>query len=218
MVGIGIKSHEENKMIIKEQDKDFKDVKIAKVRRIEGEDPGYELTFEDGWSLWVDDYRGIPVVGSIARLYGNGSTRGVDIDGVEVFYRTPEGNKKYHQEMLYGQDAREMLERWDAGQNVWTIEMGGLGPGYEQAIQVLMMEIIRDEIDNELPDQDGWPVWADKTISRVDARIGGFSGAQVYAAKSLAFQFLKVGPIGIMTEEDLKDSHKIQINKDFPSL
>lgn len=29
----------------------------------------------------------------------------------------------------------EALARWDAGETVFTAEMGGLGPGYEQAIQ-----------------------------------------------------------------------------------
>ena len=30
-------------------------------------------------------------------------------------------------------DAAEQLRRWDAGDSIWTVEMGGLGPGYEQA-------------------------------------------------------------------------------------
>ena len=43
--------------------------------------------------------------------------------------------------------AREQVERWDAGQSIWTLEMGGMGPGYEQAIQVLAIEITRDNLD-----------------------------------------------------------------------
>lgn len=49
------------------------------------------------------------------------------------------------------QDAREQLRQWDGGGAIWSIEIGGLGPGYEQAIQVLAIEIVRDEIDKPMP-------------------------------------------------------------------
>ena len=39
--------------------------------------------------------------------------------------------------------AAELVAAWDRGDLVPTIEMGGLGPGYEQAIQVLMIELLR---------------------------------------------------------------------------
>lgn len=52
---------------------------------------------------------------------------------------------------VYATDAGEQLRRWDSGDPIWTIEMGGMGPGYEQAIQVLAIEIVRDEINKPLP-------------------------------------------------------------------
>ena len=44
---------------------------------------------------------------------------------------------------FYGKDAVEWLRRWDAGEGVWSIEMGGIGPGYEQCIQITAAEILR---------------------------------------------------------------------------
>src|SRR5687768_3007466 len=34
----------------------------------------------------------------------------------------------------------DALRQWDAGETVFTVEMGGLGPGYEMAIQGLAFE------------------------------------------------------------------------------
>jgi hypothetical protein len=48
--------------------------------------------------------------------------------------------------------AQEALSRWDAGDIVWTVSMSGMGPGYEQAIHVLVFEIIRD--NDPLPTGD----------------------------------------------------------------
>jgi hypothetical protein len=118
-------------------------------------------------------------------------------------------------------DAREQLRRWDSGESIWSIEMGGLGPGYEQAIQILAIEIIRDEIDNTLPvgKFDGW---GDKTVERIDARdpvtgkygCGGFSGAQVGAAKQIAYRFIKDGPRKAL--EGLEGDRTIQVYNFWP--
>lgn len=94
----------------------------------------------------------------------------------------------------YAATAREYLERWDKGEAVWTLEMGGIGPGYEQAIQVLVTELLRDNLDKPLPDEDSWRSWGDDVVSRIDATAGGFSGAQVGAAKGLAVRYLQEGP------------------------
>jgi hypothetical protein len=110
---------------------------------------------------------------------------------------------------MYPMTAAEWLRRWDAGEGVWTIEMGGLGPGYEQAIQVCVAEIIRDNIDKPLP-EGKFGEWGDATIERVDAKdpetgkykLGGLSGAQVGAAKQLAFHFLANGPAKTLEKVD----------------
>lgn len=102
---------------------------------------------------------------------------------------------------LYAETAAEQLRRWDAGETIWTVEMGGLGPGYEQAIQILAIEIVRDHLDQPLPNESTWQTWGDATVARIDQpdanghhSCGGFSGGQVGAAKHLALGWLRDGP------------------------
>ena len=61
--------------------------------------------------------------------------------------------------------------------------MGGLGPGYEQAIQVLAIEIVRDNLDSPLP--KGVTAWGDSTVRRIDKKIpdGRYSCAVSVALK-----------------------------------
>ncbi len=60
--------------------------------------------------------------------------------------------------------AKDALAAWDRGEIVHSVEMGGIGPGYEQAIQIL-----------------------------VSPGVGGFSGAQVGAATGLARHAIEKG-------------------------
>ncbi len=117
------------------------------------------------------------------------------------------------------EDAREQLRRWDGGGVIWSIEMGGLGPGYEQSIQILAIEIVRDEIDKPLPRPPPHD-WADATVGRVDVRqpdgsytCGGFSGAQVGVARALAWKWLTVGPAAVCAEFP---DRKIQVSRFWP--
>jgi hypothetical protein len=124
----------------------------------------------------------------------------------------------------YGADAADWLKRWDAGDICWTIEMGGMGPGYEQAIQVTAAEVLRFLIDNkvdaekqytgdawkELSEQINKSLWADPKINDL-----GLSGAQAGAAKSLATMLYRDGPVGVMTDERVKDRH-IMVSRNFP--
>lgn len=117
--------------------------------------------------------------------------------------------------------AQEQLAAWDAGDTVWSIEMGGLGPGYEQAIQVLAIEIMRDNIGKPLPEQGTWSNWGDETVSRIDYRrpdgtysMGGFSGAMVGAAKHIAYRFLKEGPATALA--NCPADRLIQVSRSFP--
>ena len=88
---------------------------------------------------------------------------------------------------------------WDAGQSVWSLEMGGLGPGYEQCIQVCVIEILRDALGASLPTnatpegKEALRSWGDGTISRIDKGLGGMSGAQAGAARWLAYQIASKG-------------------------
>ncbi len=207
--------------MIKEQDNEFEEILIDNVEKcIDGT---YTIKREDGFSFFVGPCDIEIKSGSIARFYGKGigfPVRGLDIDDHECFYFTPEQFEIKQKMDLYGKDAQDLLKRWDSGRSIFTIEMGGLGPGYEQAIHVLTMEIMRDEIGNQLPSKEKWPEWGDLTISRLDDKMGGFSGAQVGAAKNLAYSFLKYGPVEIIEKykESSGENRIIQVSKSFPSL
>ena len=84
--------------------------------------------------------------------------------------------------------------------------MGGLGPGYEQAIQRLAFEIIREfadepDLDSRLAMDAEEVLWKTDFAPRRDAIVhqcdsepwGGFSGAQAGAASNLAFCVLRRG-------------------------
>jgi len=101
--------------------------------------------------------------------------------------------------------AREALAAWDAGDLVWTVEMGGMGPGYEQAIQMMAFEFLRYMLDH--PPVDGWESlkgdddgkkWrayrnaVEASAKAVVLRIGP-SGAQFDAAMNIANVFAARG-------------------------
>ena len=119
----------------------------------------------------------------------------------------------------------DLIKAWDANDNIWSVELGGLGPGYEQAIQILAFEIVRDNLHKDYsnfaatksPLEDylfGW----DETVKRLDKKLGGFSGAQVGVAKWLAGNILMRGyPVFIAAMDCEPKNHMIQVNKRFPS-
>lgn len=108
--------------------------------------------------------------------------------------------------------AAELLADWDAGKAVWSIEMGGIGPGYEQAIQVLVVELVRDELarlaagGRPLAPKSAIPRgWGEAAVARMDELAGGYSGAQVAAARTLAAAFVIHGPDRLVAEARAKD-------------
>ena len=133
-------------------------------------------------------------------------------------------NQEDREIALYGANAADWLARWDDGQIVWTIEMGGLGPGYEQAIQIAMTEFLRHMLLHQY-DSDKWSdekAWqADlKDIEahgfsdqKIDAL--GLSGAQWGAALGLAVKIYRYGPRWIMAQKYVEDRH-IQVSRNFP--
>jgi hypothetical protein len=107
-------------------------------------------------------------------------------------------------------DATAALAEWDAGRSVFTVEMGGLGPGYEQCIQILVWEIVRD---NEPLPEGRFGTWGEKAVARCDPTCG-FSGAQVGAAKQLAHRFLKYGHRA--TLDKVEPDRRIQVSRAWP--
>lgn len=114
----------------------------------------------------------------------------------------------------------QAVAAWKAGDIVWSAELGGLGPGYEQAIQVLLWEFMAAWGNRNLPEPEGenYPpefVKAfDEVVHELSPTCGGFSGAQAGAAKGTAWNFLKYGYRHMM-EKLPKDRH-IMVSRRFP--
>lgn len=96
--------------------------------------------------------------------------------------------------MIKHETVDSLLASWDNGESIWTIEMGGLGPGYEQAIQVAAVEFARagkdmPRTDSLTNDAKLFDAICSKTLEPIDDALGGLSGAQFGAAKWLAWQW-----------------------------
>jgi hypothetical protein len=91
--------------------------------------------------------------------------------------------------------AADALNLWDNGSPVTTVEMGGIGPGYEQCIQVLAFETIRALKGKKFPDdKKAINDMFDAETHRIDREFNlGLSGAQTGAGKNLAYIMLRDG-------------------------
>lgn len=125
----------------------------------------------------------------------------------------------------YENNPKKIIQEWDAGNLVKSVEMGGLGPSYEQAIQITAMELLRFMIDQEMDASK----WDQPEASQKDANIAenyifsldviknlGLSGAQLGAAKNLASMIYKQGP-DVALSDPIAKERKIFISKNFPS-
>lgn len=122
----------------------------------------------------------------------------------------------------------DALRAWDAGESVWSCELGGLGPGYEQCIQIMGFEMLRAILANPPPiawdafdsDPKAARAWWDRieALAEVRAIIGKLqpSGAQVGAARNIAGIFARRGYSQGM--EMVPADRRIQVRKHFPSL
>lgn len=127
---------------------------------------------------------------------------------------------------LYPKTAADALARWDSGQPIFTVEMGGLGPGYEQCIHIICFNLIRafKDAPRELFDDSDASrkqigkamdehLWADPEISKL-----GLSGAQAGAGKALAYRAIRDGWRAMLesAKADIPD-RLIQVSKGFPT-
>lgn len=205
-------------------DDQFEDHILTKVEKAED---GWEI-FYGGMGFWCPPNSPVePKEGSTARYYGKGAfsrVRGLFIDGHKVFYRTEAEDEERHEIEMYGADATDWLKRWDEGKSVWTISMGGLGPGYEQCIHITCAEILRVMLDKRYDvekwaDKDEWRKVRDE-IDDLVMKVPcveelGLSGAQWGAAMNVAAFLYRQGPRAVMKDERVKDRH-IQVSKIFP--
>jgi len=125
----------------------------------------------------------------------------------------------------------EALAAWDRGDTVWSAEMGGLGPGYEQCIQITAFEMLRYMAEHpfdyaaldELDDDDRKRAMSrayDDAMSKVLFADGhsvnelGLSGAQYGAASNMAHRFMRVGYRAALDE--LPTDRRILVCRTFP--
>jgi hypothetical protein len=125
-------------------------------------------------------------------------------------------------EQFYGTSYAELVERWDAGRSIWTLEMGGMGPGYEQAIQVAMVEILRTYVDKILPSVEDADRELDDVLCRIDSSgtLGGLSEAQAGSAKRIAWEFLTKPPWKAVADWKAKgfEARLIQVSSFWPRV
>ena len=206
-----------------DDDYEFEDTTIEAVRILTG--GGWEITFGGGWCFFIDgDSPVAPVPGMIFRKYGKefGCVRGIFLDGTLVYYRTQAEDEEDREIQQYGKDAADVLDRWDRGESVWSVEMGGIGPSYEQAIQIAAFEILRHLIAQKY-DVDTWEDEAaikkvSKDAEAVFSVVAplGLSGAQWGAAMNIAACFYRQGPRKALSLAG--QDRRIQVSKNFPTL
>lgn len=120
----------------------------------------------------------------------------------------------------------EALARWRDGATVWSIEMGGLGPGYEQVIQIIaftaLEAAVKMKIDWERGDGDEEYTGAvvaeiedDPKVTRAIAELNP-SGAQMRAALNIALVIARHGYAQAL--KMVAGARQIQVSRTFPSL
>ena len=81
-------------------------------------------------------------------------------------------------------ELNEVIEKYENGEAVRSVEMGGLSDGYEEAIQTLGFRLAKQ--GESIKSYDGFEI-------PEDLKGRGYSGAQVGAAINLCNVFLKNG-------------------------
>ena len=113
----------------------------------------------------------------------------------------------------------EALDRWNKDELVTTIEMGGLGPDYEQGIQISVFELLNDLKDVEIPfdDNEATSKLIEETFYKTIARVkelDGLSGAMAGAAMHVAYMFRRHGYSEAINMAD--QDRRIQCKRKFP--
>jgi hypothetical protein len=117
----------------------------------------------------------------------------------------------------------QVIAAWDNGDPVWTCEMGGMSPGYEQAIQLMGFEMLKAMIANPIdwPDVSGPEnreklqkyyamIESDVAVEAIVEKVGS-SGAQHSAAMNIASVFARKGYAAGM--ETVPEDRRILVSK-----
>ncbi len=112
----------------------------------------------------------------------------------------------------------EALRQWDEGGMVSTIEMGGMGPGYEQAIHVTVFELLRELLGKELPKNEETLQSLFDEATHTVCKKGdlGLSGAQAAAAQQVVYRAMKYGWAGML--KDAPSDRRIMVSNHWPKV
>lgn len=120
----------------------------------------------------------------------------------------------------------ELLACWDRGESIWSLSMGGLGPSYEQAIQVAAVEFARAGKSlvcsgDSKADYASFDQLCNEALRAIDDRLGGITGAMYGAAKWLAWQWCFEGGPDRLCEkarEQGEAARLIQVSSAWPRI
>lgn len=89
-------------------------------------------------------------------------------------------------------EARAVVDAWDKGDIIRCVELGGIGPGYEQAIVIAVIEFTRALAEHKPTTWTGAVNVTDRVMR--DRLAGcGYSGAQVGMARAFALSAVVCG-------------------------
>lgn len=124
-------------LAIKKTDKEFQERTIDAVS---DDGDGWDICIDRNGHLFVKKVDGFePKNGMIMRTYGKGfgySVRGVDIDNVTHFYRTPEQAEQDHKDWCENHK-KEQKERYEKAKNQLEEDYKSLPPEYQKRIDRL---------------------------------------------------------------------------------
>lgn len=131
--------------------------------------------------------------------------------------KEPEGKEMFTHDTI-----KELIDAWDKGEIITSIELGGLGPGYEQALQIAAVEFaraIKDQPFDKDSNEDG--AKARKICDKITfnhPEVKGITGAQYRQALWLAWQWCFVqGPARLIrrAKDDGWEARIIMVSKRF---
>ncbi len=112
-------------------------------------------------------------------------------------------------------DVREFIKKFDDGDGVPSIVMGGLGRDYEFAIQKGAIEVLRSAVDKQykLEEDDDKQTKFKKIcndkIKEIDDELGGLSGAMFSALQWLSFQWITHGIDLVIEKAKVDDESRL---------
>jgi hypothetical protein len=116
---------------------------------------------------------------------------------------------------LWDMTTQEVLNKWDKGESIWSVEMGGLGPNYELAIQEGIFDILRELFKQKLNkktllDNKRWSKKYEDLVFKA-LKEKDHSGATAGAAQQVAYRFYVYGYKYMMDKSP--EDRRIQVSK-----